>query len=225
MRERNFFFLWLVVLFGTVFVCGCGTDEKSTKPTTSTTDGLTNRSWPSAGRPNQNYDPKHPTILIETSLGNIVVRLDAENAPLTVENFLSYVESKHYDQTIFHQVQKDYVILGGSYTAEKLEKKTQTPVRNEAHNGLKNRRGSIAMARKPDAIDSATSQFFFNVNDNPQLDHISRTIQGYGYCVFGTVAEGIDVVDRISDVPVVDTKKFESIPAESVLIKSIRRVK
>ena len=115
-------------------------------------------------------DPLHPVVVIETSLGNITVRLDAEKAPLTVDNFLSYVGAGQYDQTIVHQVYKGQGFLAGGYGTNLVEKPGRTPVRNEAHNGLKNRRGTIAMVRLPDAIDSATCQFFINVADNPALD-------------------------------------------------------
>jgi cyclophilin family peptidyl-prolyl cis-trans isomerase len=177
---------------------------------------------PKAGQPAG--DPNHPTVVIETSLGNIVVKLDAEKAPLTVQNFLFYVDRHHYDGTIFHQVFKNYVALGGGYTEKLAEKPTVTPVRNEAHNGVKNTRGTIAMARQPDVTDSARSQFFFNLADNATLDHQKQTSADlYGYCVFGKVVEGLDVVDRIGNVPVKDVENFESLPIETVLIKSIRQ--
>lgn len=168
-------------------------------------------------------DPLHPTVVIETSLGNIVVKLNAEKANLTVQNFLAYAESGHYDGTIFHQVFKNYVILGGAYTPELKEKPASRSVRNQADNGLKNVRGTIAMARQADVIDSARAQFFINVADNPMLDHRDRsTAEGYGYCVFGEVIEGMDVVDRIANVPVKDAESFESLPVETILIKSVR---
>ena len=171
-------------------------------------------------------DPLHPIVLIETSLGDVKVRLDAEKTPLTVDNFLAYVDRRHYDGTIFHQVFKDYprVVIGGAYTADLTEQKPQTPVRNEAHNGLENRRGTIAMARQSDAIDSATCHFFFNLTDNQKvLDHKDRTLEGYGYCVFGEVIEGMDVVDKIGACEVHDTGQFEQIPIKPVVINSIRR--
>lgn len=175
---------------------------------------------------------QRPIVKIETSLGDITVRLDPEKAPLTVGNFLDYTEKGFYDQTIFHQVLKNYVILGGGYTAQMTEK-TVSPasVRNEARNGRKNVRGTIAMARRPDIIDSATSQFFINVADNPQLDHKDEKTPGvtgppeeYGYCVFGDVAEGMEVVEKISNVAVHDKGDLERTPTQPVVIKSIRRV-
>ncbi len=198
----------------TAAIGGPKTDDGQTPPDSSKTDGT--QSAP---------DPLHPVVKIETSAGGITVKLDAENAPLTVENFLSYVERGHYDQTIFHQVLEDYVILGGTYTSELVEKESRTPIRNEAHNGLKNRRGTIAMARQVDSIDSATCQFFLNVSNNPVLDHKDRTLEGYGYCTFGQITEGLEVVDQISKTKVHDTDKLERIPIQTVLIKSIRRIR
>lgn len=172
-------------------------------------------------------DPDHPIVVIETSLGDMTVRLDARNAPLTVANFLTYVGNGHYDGTIFHQVVKQYpkLIIGGGYTKDLTEKPTLTSVRNEAHNGLKNRRGTIAMARRRDWIDSATCHFFINITDNEVLDHKDRTLEGYGYCVFGEVIEGMDVADRIAAVEVHDTEQFEQIPVEPVVIRTIRIVR
>ena len=171
-------------------------------------------------------DPKHPVVLIETALGNITVRLDAEKAPETVNNFLSYVKAGHYDETIVHQVYKGQGFLAGGYDTNLVEKQARTPIRNEADNGLKNRRGTIAMVRLPDAIDSATCQFFINVADNPTLDHRDRhSAAGYGYCVFGTVTDGLDVVDKIGSVKVHDIKEFERTPEQLIVVKSIRHVR
>ena len=171
----------------------------------------------------------HPKVLVETSLGNITLELDAEKAPRTVDNFFSYIDRGRYDQTIFHQVVKNYVILGGSYdartTAGKLiERRSRAPVLNEAPRGLKNTRGTIAMARRLDGIDTATSQFFINVNDNPMLDHKDSSLAGYGYCAFGRVIAGMDVADKIANVEVHNVDQFEQIPLQSVVIKSIRRI-
>jgi cyclophilin family peptidyl-prolyl cis-trans isomerase len=171
-------------------------------------------------------DPLHPAVQIETSLGNIVVELDAEKAGLTVGNFLRYVEEGHYDGTIFHQVFRDYVVLGGGYTPDLTEKPAHDGIYNEAHNGLKNVRGTIAMARQPDVVDSATSQFFINCSDNPMLDHKDRTsADTYGYCVFGKVIRGMDVVDKIAAAQVTDRGDFEQIPVQPVLIQSVRQIR
>jgi cyclophilin family peptidyl-prolyl cis-trans isomerase len=171
-------------------------------------------------------DRLHPEVVIETSMGDIAVQLDAKKADFTVDSFLSYVEKGHYDQTIFHQVLENYVILGGGYSANFSEKPGETTIYNQADNGLRNLRGTIAMARNPEIIDSATCQFFINVADNPQLDHQSdSSAETYGYCVFGKVVGGMEVVDAISCVKVQDTEQFERTPVEPVLIRSIRRIR
>ncbi len=222
--------LALVVL---PILVGCGGDDDGTAAGPAAIDG----SKGGQGQPDaasngssskrSSTDPLHPTVVIDTSLGPITVRLDNEKAPLTVNNFLSYVESGYYEQTIFHQVIKDYpkVILGGAFTAEKSEKAARTPIYNEAHNGLKNRRGTIAMARLPDAIHSATCHFFLNLTDNEGLDHKDRTLEGYGYCVFGEITQGIEVADKIAGVEVEDTEQFERIPVRTVMIRSIRQLR
>ena len=215
-------------------IAGCSKGSDAPQPATASLNGPTgDGAAPAAGSPTgagaaqSDQDPLHPIVVVETSLGDFTVRLDAEKAPLTVDNFLLYVAGHHYDQTIFHQVLKDYphIVLGGAYTTDLAEKKARTPIRNEAHNGLKNRRATIAMARLPNHQDTATCHFFINLADNEVLDYKDRTTQGYGYCVFGEVIKGIETVDRIGSVAVHDTDKFERIPAETVLIKSIRRTK
>ena len=173
-----------------------------------------------------------PTVVIETSMGSITIELDREKAPMSVENFLSYVEDGFYDGTVFHQVFPGAVILGGMYAADLTEKPAHPPVRNEAHNGLKNVRGTIAMARRDDVIDSATCQFFINVKDNPVFDHNPEArqdysnLEEYGYCVFGRVSEdSMPVVDQIANVQVHDQGDFERIPVQTVLIKSVRKIR
>jgi len=177
----------------------------------------------------QASDPLHPVVEIQTSMGNIVVELDASQARLTVDNFLRYVESGHYDQTIFHQVLKDYVIMGGGYTPDLREKPTHPPIRNEAQRcGLKNLAGTIAMVRRPDVTDSATCQFYVNVVDNPNLDYKRPTPEEYGYCPFGKVISGMDVVRKIAAVEVGDRSdrpELERIPKQDVVIQSVRRVR
>jgi cyclophilin family peptidyl-prolyl cis-trans isomerase len=159
-----------------------------------------------------------PVVLIETSMGNIKVELNEDDAPITVRNFLKYVDDKHYDGTIFHRVIAKFMIQGGGMTPEMREKQTGAGIKNESYNGLSNKRGTIAMARtgKP---DSATAQFFINVVDNDFLDR-DKAKDGVGYCVFGRVTEGMDVVDKIRDVKTGP----DDVPAEPVLIKSIRKV-
>ena len=163
-----------------------------------------------------------PRVEIDTSLGAIVVELEPKLAPKTVENFLRYVNDKHYNDTIFHRVIPGFMIHGGGFTANFQQKPTQVPVENEAANGLKNARGTIAMARTG-APHSATSQFFINTVDNAFLDYKAPTPQGYGYTVFGKVISGMDVVDKIAGQPTGSGGPFRSdVPRETVLIKQAR---
>lgn len=165
-----------------------------------------------------------PRVLIKTSAGDITVELDPEKAPATVENFLGYVDSGHYTDTQFHRVIKGFMIQGGGYTADFSEKDTQAPVANEADNGLKNDRGTIAMARTSDP-NSATAQFFINHGNNAFLNHKSKSPQGWGYAVFGRVVNGMDVVDEIASVATgANAKGMSDVPKETVLIESITRV-
>lgn len=164
-----------------------------------------------------------PLVVLRTSLGNITVKLDAEHAPATVANFLDLVQSGQYNETIFHEVEAGYVVLGGSYRQDLSEKKARYTIRNEADNGLENRRGAIAMARQLDTIDSSTSQFFVNVADNPSLDHRGPEPENFGYCVFGEVTEGMDVVDRIAQLRVQEKDGFSKLPLQAALIESARR--
>ena len=172
--------------------------------------------------PNPEY---YPTVVLKTSLGELTVRLDAKRAPRTVNNFLHYVQSGHYNQTIFHQIEEGYVVLGGTYTADLTEKDNRYPIPNEANNGLKNVRGAIAMARQPDEIDSSTSQFFINLSDNPNLDHRGESPEEFGFCVFGEVIEGLEVLDRMGQIEVQATEQFEKLPVETVLLENARRVR
>lgn len=181
-------------------------------------------------------DPLHPVIEIQTTLGNIVVELDKSQAKLTVENFLRYVGEGHYDQTIFHQVLKDYVIMGGAYTENLVEKKARGSIYNEAQKcALKNTVGTISMVRRPDAPDTATCQFFINIADNPNLNYRGPNAEEYGYCPFGKVTAGMDVVRKIAEAEVIDksvevpgkTEKaeFERLPKQAVVIQSIRFIR
>jgi peptidyl-prolyl cis-trans isomerase B (cyclophilin B) len=141
-----------------------------------------------------------PQVKLETSLGDVVIKLDAVKAPVSVENFLGYVKDGQYDGTIFHRVIPGFMAQGGGFTEKWDQKKTKAPIKNEADNGLKNKRGSIAMARTSDP-QSATAQFFINYADNAFLDYKSPTPQGWGYAVFGEVVQGQDVVDKMATVP------------------------
>ncbi len=167
---------------------------------------------------------ENPKVALETSKGRIVLELFPQQAPETVKNFLSYADSHYYDGTIFHRVIANFMIQGGGFTSEMKPKPTRGPVKNEANNGLKNDRGTIAMARTPDP-HSATAQFFINVVNNDFLNHKGQTPQGWGYAVFGKVAEGMDVVDAIASTPTAIRGPFRDVPAESIVINSIRLIK
>lgn len=161
-------------------------------------------------------------IVIETSLGDITAELYADKAPLTVSNVLNYVDEKFYDNTIFHRVIDKFMIQGGGFTSDMLQKKTNSPVKNEAGNGLKNERGTLAMARTM-IVDSATSQFFVNLVDNDYLNYRAPTPEGFGYCVFARVTEGMDVVDKIAKVSTGFNGRHQNVPVDPVVIKTIRR--
>ncbi len=160
----------------------------------------------------------NPVVLMETSMGNITIELDAVKAPITVENFLGYVRDGFYEGTIFHRVIKDFMIQGGGMTADMGEKKNKAQIKNEADNGLSNDRGTLAMARTQ-VVDSATSQFFINTVDNDFLNHQSKTPAGYGYAVFGKVTEGMDTVDAIRQVATGNKGFHQDVPAEPVVIE------
>lgn len=160
----------------------------------------------------------NPRVALETSLGKIVVELDPEKAPKSVENFLAYVKSGFYDGTIFHRVIKDFMVQGGGFTADMQQKPTQAPIVNEADNGLKNRRGTLAMARTMDP-NSATSQFFINTVDNGFLDHTGKNPRGWGYAVFAKVVEGMDVVDKIRAVKTTTKGPYADVPETVVQIQ------
>lgn len=163
---------------------------------------------------------KNPVVVMETSKGTIKIELDEEKAPITVKNFLSYVNDKFYDGTIYHRVIPTFMIQGGGFDEKMNQKPTKPPIKNEAGNGLPNKRGTIAMARTG-VVDSATAQFFINVKDNDFLNHRDDSQQGYGYAVFGKVIEGMDVVDKIKDVKTGNKGGFQDVPVETVVIKSV----
>ena len=160
-----------------------------------------------------------PVVELDTNMGAIVIELNEEKAPKTVENFLNYVKSGHYDGTIFHRIIDGFMIQGGGMDAEMNEKATNAPVENEADNGLKNDKGTIAMARTQDP-HSATSQFFVNVKDNDFLNHSGKNMQGWGYTVFGKVTSGMDVIEKMRGVPTGRFGMHADVPKEPVVIKS-----
>jgi len=164
---------------------------------------------------------KNPVVVMETSLGKIKIELFEKEAPETVKNFLQYVDDKHYDGTIFHRVIADFMIQGGGFNTDFKEKVTRKPIKNESTNGLSNTRGTIAMARTS-VPDSATAQFFINVKDNAFLDRANARDK-VGYCVFGKVIEGMDVVDKIRMVATGSRGPHDDVPKENVVIKSARR--
>ena len=157
-------------------------------------------------------------VLLKTNKGDITLSLDAVKAPKTVANFLQYVKSGHYDGTIFHRVIDNFMIQGGGMTAGLKEKSSGAQIENEANNGLKNDRGTVAMARTSDP-HSATAQFFINVNDNDFLNHTSPSAQGWGYAVFGKVTDGLDVVDAIRKVKTGNAGFHQDVPTEDVVIE------
>ena len=159
-----------------------------------------------------------PSVLLKTNHGDITLELDAAKAPKSVANFLAYVNSGHYDGTIFHRVIDNFMIQGGGMTAGMKQKPTLDQIENEANNGLKNERGTIAMARTSDP-HSATAQFFINVNDNDFLNHTAPTPQGWGYAVFGKVSNGMDVVDKIKKVQTGNAGYHQDVPTEDVVIE------
>ena len=166
----------------------------------------------------------NPKVVLETSKGKIVLELYPDNAPETVKNFLNYVDAKYYDGMIFHRVIPNFMIQGGGFTPDMKRKAPQAPIKNEADKGLKNDRGTIAMARTGDP-HSATAQFFINSKNNDFLNHRSKTQQGWGYAAFGKVVDGMKTVDAISAVKTKTTGGFRDVPAEPVVIKSAKQLK
>jgi cyclophilin family peptidyl-prolyl cis-trans isomerase len=168
-------------------------------------------------------EEKNPRVLLETSKGNITLELFKEKAPISVRNFLSYVNEGYYDGLVFHRVIKGFMVQGGGMDANMNPKKTKFAIKNEAANGLSNKRGTVAMARTS-VIDSATSQFFINVVDNAFLDHRGKTPDAFGYAVFAEVVEGMDVVDAIREVKTGSKGGHSDVPVEPVTINSAKVV-
>lgn len=162
----------------------------------------------------------NPRVQLKTSLGDITLELDEKNAPVTVDNFLQYALEGFYDGTIFHRVIPGFMVQGGGLTPDMQEKPTRAPIKNEATNGLRNLKGSVAMART-DVVDSATAQFFINTVNNDFLDHKRRTKEEYGYAVFGWVTEGMDVVERIEKVATGSSGPHSDVPLTPVIIQAV----
>ena len=159
-------------------------------------------------------------ILMKTLLGDMTLELDADKAPATVANFVEYAQSGHYDGTIFHRVINNFMVQGGGFDTDMRQKGTNAPIQNEANNGLKNDRGTIAMARTMDP-HSATAQFFINVSDNDFLNFSGENMQGWGYAVFGRVVEGEDVLDKIRVVPTGSQAGHQDVPTDPIVIESV----
>lgn len=166
----------------------------------------------------------NPQVLLETTMGNITIELDAQNAPNSTANFLAYVDDGYFVDTTFHRVIPNFMVQGGGITADMADKPSKhDPIENEANNGLKNDRGTLAMARTGDP-HSATSQFFINHNDNAFLNHTSETTQGWGYAVFGKVTDGMDVVDNIAKVETGNKGSHQDVPVETITITGASRL-
>ena len=202
-------FLLALTLGASLSATGCNAKEPG-KQTVST--------QPAAGQ------PANPRVLIETSKGNITVELFRGNAPLSVDNFLKHVNAGFYDGTIFHRVIPGFMIQGGGMLPDMTEKPRGTPIQNEADNGLKNLRGTLAMARTGEP-HSATSQFFINVNDNYFLNHRGKSVEGWGYAVFGQVIDGMPVVDAIVAVQRGNYGPHQDVPLEPVVMKKVTVIK
>lgn len=157
-------------------------------------------------------------IVLQTNYGDITIELDFDKAPKTAENFQQYVTDGHYDDTLFHRVIDGFMVQGGGFDTDFNQKPTRAPIENEADNGLKNRKGTLAMARTQDP-HSATAQFFINIADNDFLDHSGKNLQGWGYCVFGKVVDGMDVVDKIRAAPTTRRGMHADVPADDVVIQ------
>lgn len=217
-----------VALLAVVFmvtILGCSREQEKSASASGLTTSEERDASSSPVQPKK-INHVHPVIRMETNQGAITIRLDAAHAPGTVRNFLNYVNEGFYDNTLIHYVDADKMIVAGGYTADRALKPTRASIRNEAHNGLKNLRGAVAMARDQSLIDSATSQFFINLADAPQRDHQDDTAAQYGYCVFGEVTEGLDVAQLISKSPTTDFgNDLLQTPDPPVVISSIRVIR
>jgi len=214
---KVFFSSALVICLATTWGCGSSEDAAATASISGDDAGL-------ASGKKSKFDNSHPQIVIHTSAGDITADLDGSKAPLTVANFLSYVERDHYAHSVFHHVEPGFIILGGGYDARLEPLVEDAPIRNEAHNGLKNVRGTIAMGREAD-IDSSTCRFFINLGDNGDLDHKGRNGDNYGYCVFGKIVAGLEIADKIAETPTKAVREFSKLPSPPVEILSVERIR
>ncbi len=206
---------------------GCGSTESNTTTARTTTETASNQQGTPPPANTQTTEQKttgdtmsNPKVLIETSKGNITVELNAEKAPNTTANFISYVKDGFYDGTIFHRIIPGFMVQGGGMKPDMSEKSNKGPIQNEANNGLTNDRGTLAMARTPDP-HSASSQFFINVADNDFLNFKNESMQGWGYAVFGKVTDGMDVVDAIVAVKTGNHGGHQNVPVEPVTMDKV----
>ncbi len=169
-------------------------------------------------------EPQHPQVVINTSYGRITVELYPERTPDTVENFLAYVDDHFYDHTLFHRVIDNFLVQGGGFEPGMIQKTTRPPIRNESKQGLRNERGTIAMARLPADPHSATSQFFINTRDNETLNYSGDGVVETGYCAFGRVTEGMEVVERIEGVATRTVNDHQDVPIKEILIESVEQI-
>lgn len=207
-------------------VVGCGKEATPDAAATSTPGGAAADGAPSTAslprpRPAATAELPDPIVTMHTSLGDIVIKLHQKAAPRTVSNFVDYALTGHYDGTIFHQIDAGYVLLGGTYNEKLQVKPVRYPIANESGSGLKNVRGTIAMARNAADPNSATSQFFINLVDNPALDRKGDRPEDAGYCVFGEVVQGLDVLEKISQVRTASVKGFDKLPVQTVVVNSV----
>jgi cyclophilin family peptidyl-prolyl cis-trans isomerase len=224
-KSQLFHWRWPCVCgLAALAIATCASCNRGPAGSTSA-DSATGTATTTKVQPAKNIDLKKPVVTIETNQGTITVCLDGVRAPGTVSNFLNYVNDGFYDNTLVHYVDAGKMIVAGGYSTDRKPKSARTPIRNEAHNGLKNTRGTIAMARDPSRIDSATSQFFINLADAPQRDHTGDTADSYGYCVFGEVTEGLNTAEKISRSSTKEQEgDFRQTPNPPVIIKSVRAV-
>ncbi len=206
--------------------CGKSVPAQSAGTSASPSSSAAQASTATANRRDDSAQSVDPVVVLHTTQGDVTLKLFAEKAPRTVENFLrGYADRGFYDQTIFHHAERGRMLIAGGYTTELARKPTRAPIYNESRNGLSNRRGTVAMIRETDAPHSATSEFFVNLTDNPNFDYRTSDDDDLpGYCVFGEVIAGMDVIDRIAQLPTSARGEFPKVPSPSVSIVTVQRV-
>ena len=216
------------ILTLTVAVCVFAVCSGQQEAPKASSDGATSQPAPTSKPTTQekgmtsSAPAGNPVVVVETSMGTFKAELFADKAPITVENFVKYVDSGFFDGLIFHRVIPDFMIQGGGFDPKMNQKETKAAIKNEARADVKNDRGTLAMARTSQ-VDSATAQFFVNLKDNDFLNHKDNTARGFGYCVFGKVTDGMDVVDKIAKVRTATSGMNENVPVETVKIISIKK--